>query len=164
MPKQESWYVATRVVRRAVRSADRGRLADEESVSELQSKPTTQRGQGEAPHPPVRRDIDLLTTVDQGMSPDVFVTKSFGNIIELGIDGLILESSREFRVGAPLTLSVVFPGQPRGEDPFAHFRCVVRKVQDAPSLQYHLAIVELDAKSRKRLELYLTGARIWRGL
>jgi hypothetical protein len=115
-------------------------------------------------HPPVRRDIDLLTTVEQAASIDVFVTKSFGNIIELGIEGLVLESSREFRIGAPLTLSVVFPGQPRGDDPFAHFRCVVRKVQDSPSLHYHLAIVEMDEKSRKRLELYLTGARVWRGL
>jgi hypothetical protein len=87
---------------------------------------------------------------------DALVTTSFGNIIELGSKGLILESGRELDLGLRLRLDVVFPGQPRGDDPFAHLHCVVRKVQNPSNLHYDLQIVELNERSRERLSLYLT--------
>jgi len=86
---------------------------------------------------------------------DALVTTSFGNIIELGSEGLILESGRELDVGLRMRLDVVFPGQPRGDDPFAHLHCVIRKVQDPANLHYDLQIVEMSDSSRERLALYL---------
>ena len=105
---------------------------------------------------PVRRDIALLTTVKVSDPIDALVTTSFCNIIELGTEGLILESGRELAVGLRLRLDVVFPGQPRGDDPFAHLHSVIRKVHDPANLHYDLQIVEMSERSRERLKLYLT--------
>lgn len=87
---------------------------------------------------------------------DALVTTSFGNIIELGSEGLILESGRELEIGLRLRLDVVFPGQPRGDDPFAHLHCVIHKVHDPANLHYDLQIVEMNERSKERLGLYLT--------
>jgi hypothetical protein len=120
------------------------------------------RIRGESPLP-VRREIDLLATIKEAERGDAFLTKSFGNIIELGGRGLILESSRELPVGTQLTVDVVFPGQPRGDDPFAHLECVIRKIHDGSNLQYDLEIVEMSERTRQRLETYLKQPAIVRG-
>jgi len=50
---------------------------------------------------------------------------------------------------------VVFPGQIRDDDPFAHLHCTVRKAHDDRMLQYDLTIVEMDERTRARLQRYL---------
>jgi hypothetical protein len=107
---------------------------------------------------PVRKDIDLLAKIDQPDATGSFANKSFGNVIELGGESLILECTREFEVSTPIRLSMVFPGQPRGEDPFARLHCVVRNVHDWPNLHFDLQIVGMDEASHRRLELYLSQA------
>jgi len=104
----------------------------------------------------MRRNINLLATIQESG----VTRKSFGNIIELGSRALIIEANREFEPGTSLTVNVVFPGQPRGDDPFSHLHCSVRKVQDDPKLHYDLTIVDMEANSRERLDIYLaqTGA------
>jgi hypothetical protein len=89
--------------------------------------------------------------------------KTFGNIIELGSGRLVLETGNSIRVGAAVTVRVVFPDQPRGNDPFAHLHCSVRELRDEPSPHYDLAIVEMDDQSRDRLNDYLArhGAGRW---
>jgi hypothetical protein len=105
--------------------------------------------------PPVRRNIDLLATVQESGASDKHSTKSFGNIIELGAQALILETKRDLRVGASISVNVVFPGQHRGDDPFAHLQCKVHKVHDESRLQFELRIVDTDESSRDRLNIYL---------
>lgn len=105
---------------------------------------------------PVRKDIDLLATIEQADSAGSFASKSFGNILELGGKSLILECSREFETETPIRLSLVFPGQPRGDNPFARLHCVVRKVHDWPNLHFDVEIVDMDEDTRRRLELYLS--------
>jgi len=109
---------------------------------------------------PVRQNINLLATIQEVGA----ATKRFGNIIELGSRALIVETNHEFDTGASLTVNVVFPGQPRGKDPFAHLRCSVRKVQDDPKLHYDLTIVDMDANTRERLDIYLAQTRAGRGI
>jgi len=111
--------------------------------------------------PPVRRNIDLLSTIQEPLGDAA--PKSFGNIIELGMRGLILETSRPLLVGSAVTVNVVFPGQQRGDDPFAHLHCKVRKVHDDPKLHYDLAIVDMDSRTRERLEIYLAQTGTGRG-
>jgi hypothetical protein len=108
---------------------------------------------------PVRRNINLLATIQEAGS----AAKSFGNIIELGSRALIIETNRELEAGTSITVKVVFPGQPRGKDPFAHLRCSVRKVQDDPKLHYDLTIVDMDSNTRERLEIYLAQSSAGRG-
>jgi len=114
---------------------------------------------------PVRRNLELLATVHeivdgQDRTP---MRKIFANIIELGTDGLILEARDQIRVGSDLTLRVVFPGQPRGADPFSRLRCSVRKVLDDPQMLYDLEIVDLDEQSRERLDFFLArSGTSWR--
>ena len=87
---------------------------------------------------PVRRNIDLLATIEASDPNGKKPPKSFGNIIELGNRAMIIETNRNFSPGTSLTVNVVFPGQPRGNDPFARLHCSVRKVQDDPKLHYDL--------------------------
>ena len=112
---------------------------------------------------PVRRNIDLLATVQESGTSGKKAPKGFGNIIELGSRALVLETNREFAPGVPVTVNVVFPGQPRGDDPFAHLHCRVRKVQDDPKLHYDLTIVDMDALTRERLDIYLAQTGFSRG-
>ena len=77
---------------------------------------------------------------------------------------LILETKRGLQVGASLTVNVVFPGQQRGDDPFAHLHCKVRKVHDDSRLQYELTIVDLDDRTRDRLNIYLAQSGSGRGM
>jgi len=116
-----------------------------------------------SPRQQVRRNIDLLATIQESGTTGTKSPKSFGNIIELGARVLILETKRGLQVGASLTVDVVFPGQRRGDDPSAHLHCKVRKVHDDSRLQYELMIVDLDARTRDRLNLYLAQGGIGRG-
>ena len=113
--------------------------------------------------PQVRRNIDLLATIEESGAAGKKSPKSFGNIIELGTQALILETNREFEAGVSLTVNVVFPGQPRGDDPFAHLHCKVHKAHDNPKLHYDLMIAEMDAATRDRLNIYLAQSRGGRG-
>ena len=113
--------------------------------------------------PQVRRNIDLLAAIRESGTNGKQSPKSFGNIIELGAQALILETKRALQVGASITVDVVFPGQRRGEDPFAHLYCKVRKVHDESKLQYELTIVDLDAHTRDRLNIYLAQGGIGGG-
>jgi hypothetical protein len=106
-------------------------------------------------HPPVRRNIQLLATVQESDGERTGVRRHFGNIIELGSRALILEANRELQVGAAVTVNMVFPGQPRDDDPLAHLHCTVRKAHDGEMLQYDLTIIDMDARTRGRLQRYL---------
>ncbi|MCG8589396.1 MAG: hypothetical protein MJE66_08895 [Proteobacteria bacterium] len=108
---------------------------------------------------PTRRDIALLATIVEKRGPGHQLTKGFGNIIELSGVGLRLECNRDYDPGTPLDLSVVFPGQSRGDDPFAHLECVVEKIHDKPNLHYDLSIVAMSDEARSRLETYLRGPK-----
>ena len=111
---------------------------------------------------PVRGNIDLLATIEV-CEPGGKNPTSFGNIIELGSQALIIETNHEFALGTSLTVKVVFPGQPRGDDPFARLHCSVRKVKDDPKLHYDLTIVEMDDCTRERLDIYLAQSSAgWR--
>jgi hypothetical protein len=114
--------------------------------------------------PQVRRNIDLLATFQETGADERKAPKSFGNIIELGARALILETKHELAVGTSLTVNVVFPGQQRGDDPFAHLRCKVRKTHDDLKLHYDLMIVDLDARTRDRLNIYLAQSGSGRGM
>ena len=114
--------------------------------------------------PQVRRNIDLLATFLETGANGAKSTKSFGNIIELGTEALILETKRELTVGASLTVNVVFPGQQRGDDPFAHLHCKVRKTHDDLKLHYDLMIVDADDRTRDRLNIYLAQSGSGRGM
>ncbi len=111
----------------------------------------------------VRRNLDLLATIQEPGATGKVSTKSFGNIIELGTRAMILETNRELEVGVSLTVKVVFPGQPRGDDPFAHLHCKVRKAHDHPKLHYDLVIADMDTGTRDRLNTYLARSRSGRG-
>jgi hypothetical protein len=112
----------------------------------------------------VRRNIDLLATFHETGANGAKSPKSFGNIIELGTDALIFETKRELAVGAAITVNVVFPGQQRGDDPFAHLHCKVRRTHDDLKLHYDLLIVDVDARTRDRLNIYLAQSGSGRGM
>ena len=114
--------------------------------------------------PQVRRNIDLLATYRATGATGMESPKNFGNIIELGTRALILETKRELEVGASVTVNVVFPGQQRGDDPFAHLHCRVRKAHDDLKLHYDLMIVDADARTRDRLNIYLAQSGSGRGM
>ena len=114
--------------------------------------------------PQVRRNIDLLATFRETGATGAQSLKSFGNILELGSRALILETKRELAVGASITVNVVFPGQQRGDDPFAHLHCKVRKAHDELKLHYDLMIVDVDARTRDRLNIYLAQSGSGRGI
>ena len=107
---------------------------------------------------PIRRNIELLATIQETGDGQGAARRIFGNIIELGGRALILEASSEIRVGASVDVRVVFPGQPRGDDPFAHLLCSVRKVRNDPEMHYDLSIIDMDEQTHDRLELYLNRA------
>jgi hypothetical protein len=107
---------------------------------------------------PVRREIELLATIDGPTSKMGQSGHGFGTIVELGPHSLVLEANREFSPGDELTVKAIFPGQRRGEDPFAYLRGVVRKVQDRASLQFDVALGELTLATRRRLTTYLEEA------
>jgi hypothetical protein len=111
----------------------------------------------------VRRNIDLLATIEESGAAAKKSPKGFGNIIELGTRALIIETNRQLAVGASLTVNVVFPGQQRGDDPFAHLHCKVRKAHDDPKLHYDLMIVNADDRTRDRLNIYLAQSGTGRG-
>ena len=113
-----------------------------------------------SPRQQVRRNIDLLATIQESGATGTKSPKSFANIIELGTRVLILETKRGLQVGTSLTVNVVFPGQQRGNDPFAHLHCKVRKVHDDSKLQYELTIADLDTRTRDRLNIYLAQSGI----
>ena len=111
----------------------------------------------------VRRNVELLASIEDPGATHSPATKTFGNIIELNRQGLIVETGSAIRVGAAVTVRVVFPDQPRGNDPFAHLHCSVKEMKDEPSPHYDLTILEMDEQSRARLDSYLArpGAGRW---
>ena len=111
----------------------------------------------------VRRNIDLLATIEESEATAKKSPKSFGNIIELGTRAMIIETNRQLAVGASLIVNVVFPGQQRGNDPFARLHCKVRKAHDDPKLHYDLMIVDADDRTRDRLNIYLAHSGAGRG-
>jgi hypothetical protein len=108
---------------------------------------------------PVRRNIALLATIREPRAAGATAPNPgyFGNIVEIGSRGMILEADRELRAGAPLAITVVFPGQLRtkGQDPYARFECRVSKTHDEQKLHYDLTILDTDDRSRERLHGYL---------
>jgi hypothetical protein len=111
---------------------------------------------------PVRRNIELLASIEDPGATHSPATKTLGNIIELDSSGLVVETGCTIRVGAAVTVRVVFPDQPRGDDPFARLHCSVQQVKDDPSPHYNLTIVEMDEQSRDRLDSYLARAGVGR--
>ena len=112
---------------------------------------------------PVRRKLELLASIEDPGATHSPAVKTFGNIIALDHGGLVVETGSSIRVGAAVTVRVVFPGQPRGNDPFARIHCSVRELSEDPSPHYDLAIVEMDEQSRDRLDSYLSqsGTNRW---
>ena len=106
--------------------------------------------------PPPRRNIELLTAIKTVDADGGVRTKCFGNILELGCESLILESSHEQQAGDAVTLNLVFPGPRRGSNRIASLRCVVRRVRDPAELLYDLAIEEMDEPAREQLIAYLS--------
>jgi hypothetical protein len=109
--------------------------------------------------PTTLRNIELLTTVKVLSEGGAVEMTHFGNIIELGCKALVLESSRECRVGDGLTISLVFPGVERGSSPISSLDCVVQRVRDGSNLQYDVAIKDMDDTVRQRLVQYLSKPR-----
>lgn len=107
--------------------------------------------------PETRRDIELLTSIRSVESDGTTTTKCFGNILELGLDAMVVESHRIQNTGASLELSVVFPGQPTRRNKVAKFYCVVRTVRDRNRLHYDLVIERMSDGSRERLIEYLSA-------
>jgi hypothetical protein len=105
------------------------------------------------------RNIELLTTVKVLSEGGAVEMTHFGNIVELSCKALVLESSRECRVGDGLTISLVFPGVERGSSPISSLDCVVRRVRDGSNLQYDVAIKDMDDTVRQRLVQYLSKPR-----
>ena len=103
---------------------------------------------------PTRRNIDLLARVQYCGSTGT-IGHCFANIVELGNDSLLLESSQELEVGDLLVLSVVFPGLPRQRG-HASLNCLVHAVLDASNLQYHLTISQTDTDTQRQLDEYLS--------
>lgn len=110
-----------------------------------------------------RRRVEILAAIEDPGATHSPATKTFANIIELDQGGMVVETGSAIRVGAAVTVRVVFPNQSRGADPFAHLHCSVREMMDDPNLHYGLTIVEIDEQSRERLDSYLaqTGASGW---
>jgi len=106
-----------------------------------------------------RRNIELLTAIKTMDAGGAVRTKCFGNILELGCDSLILESSHEQRTGETITLSLVFPGLRSGSNRIASLSCVVRRVRDRAELHYDLAIEDMNETARQQLIAYLSQPR-----
>lgn len=106
---------------------------------------------------PVRRQIELLATVDGPIGKNGVSGHGFGTIVELGPNSLILEANRSFTTGDEITVKVIFPGQGRGDDPFAYFNGVVSKTHDQPNLHFDVSIEDMTINSQKRLTLFLEG-------
>jgi hypothetical protein len=109
--------------------------------------------------PPPVRNIELLTAIKTVDADGAVRTKCFGNILELGCESLILESSHEQRAGEALTLSLVFPGARSGLNRIASLSCVVQRVRDRAELLYDLSIEDMDEAARQQLIAYLTQPR-----
>jgi hypothetical protein len=108
--------------------------------------------------PPIRRNLELLCRVKLENPIASAPHGSFGNIIELGSESLLLEAGREYAVADEIIVEVVFPGQQRKGDPVSLLHCVVRKVYDEPALHYAADIVEAGEVARERLDAYLNRA------
>lgn len=109
--------------------------------------------------PAPRANIELLATIQSIESDGSMSAKCFGNILELGVDAMVLESHREQAAGTALLLNVVFPGQRPRSNPVVTFRCVVRSVRDRNRLHYDVAIEEMNDITRKSLVDYLSAPR-----
>ena len=90
------------------------------------------------------RETALLAAVKAAGDDGVVKTLCFGNILELGCDGLVLESKRDLKTGVALILNVVFPGVQRGPKPVVSLGCVVVGVRDSVQLHYDLDIEDID--------------------
>jgi hypothetical protein len=108
--------------------------------------------------PPTRSNLELLCRVKRAEPTAASRHGSFGNIIELGSESLLLEASREYAVGDDIVIEVVFPGQKRRGDPVSLLHCVVRKVNDEPDLHYTVDIQRTGEIARERLDDYLNRA------
>jgi hypothetical protein len=111
----------------------------------------------------MRSEVALLVNVRALGDGGAVKNSSFGNVLELGPEDLLLESSREYEVGASLVISVVFPGIARGSDPVNSLECVVRGVRDEKNLHYDVSIERLDATARQRLSQFLARPEPGRG-
>lgn len=107
--------------------------------------------------PEKRRDIELLTSINAVGSDAEAGTRCFGNILELGVDSMLVESHRIQTAGSALELRVVFPGQPSRANKVAKFQCVVRRVRDRARLHYDLVIEDMSDNARERLLEYLSS-------
>jgi hypothetical protein len=108
--------------------------------------------------PPIGRNLELLCRVKLENPIASAPHGSFGNIIELGSESLLLEATREYAVADEIIVEVVFPGQKRKGDPVSLLHCVVRKVYDEPELHYAADLVEASEVARDRLDAYLNRA------
>jgi hypothetical protein len=109
--------------------------------------------------PAPRQNIELLTAVKSVDAYGAVRTKCFGNILELGLDSLLLESNQEQQVGDALTLSLVLPGLPKSRNRILSLSCVVRRVRDPSELHYDLDIEDMDENARQQLAAYLSQPR-----
>jgi hypothetical protein len=109
---------------------------------------------------PVRHEIELLATVDGPIGENGKSEHGFGTIIELGPRSLVLEANRSFSIRDQITVKVIFPGQGRGDDPFAYFQGVVSKLHDQPNLHFDVTLADMTDASRERLKVFLEGANV----
>jgi hypothetical protein len=109
--------------------------------------------------PAPRRGIELLTAVKAVDADGAVRTKCFGNILELGLESLLLESKHEQQVGDGLTLSLVLPGLRRSSNRIVSLSCVVLRVRDPSELHYDLAIEDMGEDARQQLVAYLSQPR-----
>ena len=105
------------------------------------------------------RETALLAAVKAAGDDGVVKTLCFGNILELGCDGLVLESKRDLKTGVALILNVVFPGVQRGPKPVVSLGCVVVGVRDSVQLHYDLRIEDMDDDARGQLAEFLSLRR-----
>ena len=108
---------------------------------------------------PLRKGLELLAMVKSHAARDSLSRTTFANVIELGDDSLILESSRVYEVGDSLTISMAFPGIARGSTPVVSFACVVREVRDSSNLHYDVGIQEMSDPARRQLVQFLEKPR-----
>ena len=109
---------------------------------------------------PARRNgIALLVNVKSLGEGGAVKHTAFGNIIALGTDALVLESSREYGVGDALIINLVFPGLQRIENPHTALECIVRHVRDDNNMHYDATIERADESARQRLLQYLSKPR-----
>lgn len=106
-----------------------------------------------------RRGLELLAMVKSHAARDSLSRTTFGNVIELAEDSLLLESSRVYEVGDSLTVSLAFPGVARTGKRVVSFACVVQRVRDPRNLQYDVHIQETSEPARRQLVEFLEKPR-----